>query len=211
MLNSEGMWLQIAGENPYDFNYAYNIKYQLERSLKAIDKIYNPTEEINEYSNKCVYYHIYSDQLLDAVSIIEKRFRQNENSDIEKHINIQRISFEFKPEIYPNILICRDIRNAVEHNDEVSIKHIQTINEADGFNAIFDETDESRSKELRESKYLVYLLDLKHDTITASRFIKEERKTYVINLIELKKELLRLSDRTNKIWEYVTSAFLSFF
>lgn len=210
MLNKKRIWLQISSESLYDFNYAYNVKYQVERALKAIDKIENTTEEIKEYSNKCVYYHIYSDQLLDAASIIEKRFRCNKNSNIEKHVKIQRTSFEFKPEAYPNILVCRDIRNAVEHNDEVSIKHIQTINGADGFNVIFDEHDELTAKKFRESKYLVYLLDLKQHTITASRFINRERKTYLVNIIKLKDELLKLSDRTNKVWESVNQYFRTF-
>lgn len=211
MLDKKGLWIQLAGESAYDFNFAYNVKYQLERALKGIDKIYNPTDEINEYSNKCVYYHIYLDQLLDAVSIVEKRFRKNEkNEDIEKHINIQRISFDFYFANYPSIFKSRNIRNITEHIDEVSIKHIQNINEADGFNVVFIDTEEKTAEKYRNSKYLVYLLDLKQNTVKASRFVKE-RETYSINLLELKDELEKLKHRTDIIWNYVTSDIFRYF
>ena len=76
-----GTWTKNA---EYDFiehfETTYYLKYNIEKALYSLGKIMKSKIDYSEFSNRCVYYHFYIDNVLNAIDHIRRRFFNNNAS-----------------------------------------------------------------------------------------------------------------------------------
>lgn len=195
------IWIDIGQKN-YEFETAYYLKYNLEKAYYAIEKIYSKNINFQEYSNKCVYYHIYIDLLMEAIGQIRSRFnkgaKNKEYNEIRKN-NCK--SYDFSRANFP-ILYEKEFRNFVTHIDERNIDFILENKGVGGFNVIFEDTTESEKEAYLDFKLQNNTLDL----VNKIYYIYSKKKNKMINLKLdlLRKELKKLEEINNIIWSYIT-------
>ncbi len=198
-----GIWID-TNERKYEFETAYYLKYNLEKAKFAIEKIYSKDINFQEYSNKCVYYHIYIDLLMESMGQILNRFElngKNKYDDIRKN-NCK--SYDFNQVNYP-VLCEKEFRNFVTHIDERNIDFILKNKGVGGFNVIFDDTPENEKKAYLNFKLQNNTFDLVHKIY----YIYSNKKESTINLkIELlKNDIKKLEEINNVIWSYITGEY----
>lgn len=194
------IWMDI-GQKAYEFETAYYLKYNLEKANYAIDKIYSKNVDFTQYSNKCVYYHIYTDLLMGAMGQIRNRFCAG-NNEKEEYKEIRKnncISYDFNKNNYP-ILSEKEFRNFVTHIDERNMDFIIQNKGVGGFNVIFDDTTESEKKAFLNLKSQNNTLDLVNKIYYI--YSNKKKKTMELHLELLKDELKRLEEINSSIWSY---------
>lgn len=196
-----GIWID-TNQKLYEFETAYYLKYNLEKANFAIEKIYSKENNFQEYSNKCVYYHIYIDLLMEAIGQILNRFElkgKNKYDEIRKN-NCK--SYGFNPKNYP-VLYEKEFRNFVTHIDERNIDFILKNKGVGGFNVIFEETPENEKKAYLNFK----LQNNTFDVVNKIYYIYSNKRESTINLkIDLlKKDIKKLEEINNIIWSYITN------
>lgn len=195
------IWLDIGQKN-YEFETAYYLKYNLEKAHYAIEKIYSKNINFQDYCNKCVYYHIYIDLLMEAIGQIRSRFnkgiKNKEYNDIREN-NCK--SYDFRKDNFP-ILYEKEFRNFVTHIDERNIDFILENKGVGGFNVIFEDTTESEKEAYLNFKLQNNTLDL----VNKIYYIYSNKKNKMMNLKLdlLKEELKKLEEINNIIWSYIT-------
>ena len=195
-----GVWMNV-GQKVYEFEAAYYLKYNLEKANYAIDKIYSKNVDFTQYSNKCVYYHIYTDLLMEAMGQIRNRFYSG-NKVKEEYKEIRKnncISYDFNKNNYP-ILSEKEFRNFVTHIDERNMDFIIQNKGVGGFNVIFDDTTESEKKAFLNLKSQNNTLDLVNKIYYI--YSNKKKKTVELHLELLKDELKRLEEINSSIWSY---------
>ena len=212
---NSGCWIQSSEENFEEhFETTYYIKYNIEKALYSLNKILQRKIDYSEFSNRCVYYHFYIDNLLNSVAHIRRRFF-NKNVDAEK---IERNRKEYiydgidknnkKHCNYPTIANY-EIRNFIEHIDEKDEALINLGVYNGSFNVIYKGMNHKLKNELlnekRKQNNLLNLLTKEYKIL----MIKEDNniQEYKINLLELKVELEKLKEINEKIWMYLTERF----
>lgn len=198
-----GAWIEYKDEFYYDFETTYYLKYNIEKAKMALNKLYKEESEATQYSNRCVYYHIYIDLLMQAMGQIANRFLHlNKEKEEEQRIrNKNQKEYQFNNENYP-LLSNKIFRNFVEHIDEKNLIFIRENGGVGGFNVIFEETTEEEEKGFLNIKRQNNTLNLKKHCYFI--YDNREQKMISLNLDELYLELNQLSEINQTIWEYIT-------
>lgn len=206
-----GEWSENAKEDFKEhFETTYYLKYNIEKAIYSLEKIMKPKIDFSEFSNRCVYYHFYIDNLLNAIEHIRRRFFNN-NANQEriernkKEYNYTLISKQ-RNEIcnYP-IIGDNKIRNFIEHIDERDEKLMNIGMYYGGFNVIYKGMNRQLKIDLlnneKQQNNLLNLLTKEYNILTIEKGIV---KDYKLNLVELKKELKELKKINDRIWIYLT-------
>lgn len=201
------------------FETTYYIRYNLEKALYSLNKIFDEHPNFKDFSNSPTYYHFYIDSLVEAVGKIYKRFHFNNRSSIDNERvkrNISEYNYgilndknNFTEINYKNLNI--NVRNFVEHIDEKD-EFLMKDNLFYGtFNVIFEEMDSKIKNDLlneeKKQNNLLNLIDKtyrvysQYDTNASG---KRKYKFYQINLVELKNELLKMKAINDKIHSYLS-------
>ena len=200
-----GVWIENAKEDFTEhFETTYYLKYNLEKAIYTLEKIMKVKIDFIEFSNRCVYYHFYVDNLLNAIGHIRRRFFNN-NANQErierdkKEYNYILINDQGK-EIY-NYPIIGDnsIRNFIEHIDEKDEKLMDIGMYYGSFNVIYKGMNLLNDKNKQNN--LLNLLTKEHKILTVQ---DKKIKEYKLDLVGLKKELEKMKLINDKIWSYLT-------
>ena len=213
---STGEWSENANDNFNEhFETTYYLKYNIEKALYALNKIMQSKIDYSEFTNRCVYYHFYIDNVLNSIGYIRRRFFNN-------NINLKRIERNKKEYDYNSIdgngnLIYNyptignnEIRNFIEHIDEKDEKLMKYGLYNGSFNVIYKGMNQKVKTELLSSEKkqnnVLNLLTNEYKILTINNKTNciEE---YKIDLIELKNELQKLKEINDKIWTYLTNRF----
>lgn len=199
-----GVWIEYGDKICYDFETTYYLKYNIEKAKIALNKLFKEESEVSQYSNRCVYYHIYIDLLMQAMGQIANRFLHlnKENEEEQKIRNKNQEEYQFNNKNYP-LLSNKKIRNFVEHIDEKNLIFIRNNGGVGGFNVIFEETTEEDEKGFLNTKTQNNTLDLKNHRYCI--YDNREQKTISLDLNKLCLELKSLSETNEKIWKYITN------
>jgi len=206
-----GVWIENAKEDFTEhFETTYYLKYNLEKAIYSLEKIMKEKIDFSEFSNRCVYYHFYVDNLLNAIGHIRRRFFNNNANQERIERNKKEYNYilinEQGKEIY-NYPIIGDnsIRNFIEHIDEKDEKLMDIGMYYGSFNVIYKGMNQQMKINLLNDKNkqnnLLNLLTKEYKILTVQ---DEKVKEYKLNLIELKKELEKMKLINDKIWNYLT-------
>ena len=174
-------------------------------------KIFEQEPDTSEFTNQCVYYHIYIDLLMNAIGLIINRFKQWENSSakIKEASKKNCAEYEFNSNNYPN-LNNKDFRNFIEHIDERNEKLIESNKYFGTFNVIHEKLDKKTYTDLtnpeKPQNNILNLNDFTY-TILDVENNKVSYKLKTISLLELKSELENLEERNTMIWRYLNEKF----
>jgi len=213
---NSGCWIQSSGENFTEhFETTYYLKYNIEKALYSLNKILQLQIDYSEFSNRCVYYHFYIDNLLNSIAHIRRRFFNNK-VDVER-IERNRKEYNYGVIDENNEMYCNyptianyEIRNFIEHIDEKDEALMKMGAYNGSFNVIYKGMNPQLKKELlndkRKQNNLLNLLTKEYKIL----MIKEDNiiQEYKINLLELKIELEKLKEINEKIWMFLTDKFL---
>lgn len=206
-----GEWSEDGKEDFKEhFETTYYLKYNIEKAIYSLEKIMKSKIDFSEFSNRCVYYHFYVDNLLNAMVHIKRRFF-NKNANQER---IERNKKEYNyilidkqgKEIcnYPSIG-DNNIRNVIEHIDERDEELMGIGMYYGSFNVIYKGMNRHLKIDLLNNKKqqnnLLNLLTREYKILKIEKGIVKE---YKLNLVELKKELKKLKKINDRIWSYLT-------
>ena len=130
------------------------------------------------FSNRCVYYHFYIDNLLNSVGHIRRRFFNN-NVTLAK-IERNRKEYDYNSIDEYGVMTCKysiingnEIRNFVEHIDEKD-EILMNMGLYNGcFNVIYEGMDEQLKKALlsneRRQNNLLNLLTKEYSILTVNK------------------------------------------
>ena len=166
--------------------------------------------DFSEFSNRCVYYHFYVDNLLNAIGHIRRRFFNNNANQERIERNKKEYNYilinEQGKEIY-NYPIIGDnsIRNFIEHIDEKDEKLMDIGMYYGSFNVIYKGMNQQTKINLLNDKNkqnnLLNLLTKEYKILTVQ---DKNIKEYKLDLVGLKKELEKMKLINKKIWSYLT-------
>lgn len=208
-----GTWIENAKDDFTEhFETTYYLKYNIEKALYSLGKIMEATINYSEFSNRCVYYHFYIDNVLNSIGHIRRRFVNN-------NVNSDRIERNKKEYDYNSIdsngnLICNypiignnEIRNFIEHIDEKDEKLMKMGLYNGSFNVIYKGMKQQIKQGLlnneKKQNNLLNLLSKEYKILTVdnkSNIVKE----YKLDLIRLNDELERLKKINDAIWSFLT-------
>lgn len=208
-----GEWVQSATDNFNEhFETTYYLKYNIEKALYSLNKIMKSKIDYREFSNRCIYYHFYIDNVLNAIGHIRRRFFNN-------NVNSERIERNKKEYDYISIdvtgkRVCNypiisnnEIRNFIEHIDERDEVLIEEGIYNGTFNVIYKGMNQQIKRELLDTKMkqnnLLNLLTKEYKIITIDKDTKK-LKECTLNFIGLKKELEKLKIINDAIWIHLT-------
>lgn len=191
-----------SGEKAYEKESCYYIEFQIISSLASIEYITNENIDCSAFNNKFQYYHYYCDHLMYSLGQISNRFIINDRND--KGINLERKqmnikNFFFDKDTFP-ILSNKQAKNTIEHIDEFNNEIISRNNGVGGFNVIDKETSEEFVNAIDNDMH-IYTLNLVKREILVIR--KQEK--IVINLDELKNELLTLKEKVSDLLSIIST------
>ena len=160
------------------FETTYYLKYNIERALYSLEKILKSEIDCDGFSNRCVYYHFYIDNLLNSVGHIRRRFFNN-NVTLAK-IERNRKEYDYNSIDEYGVMTCKypiingnEIRNFVEHIDEKD-EILMNMGLYNGcFNVIYEGMDEQLKKALlsneRRQNNLLNLLTKEYSILTVNK------------------------------------------
>ena len=195
---------QFDHEGAYRFEHNYYIKYNCQKALFAIGQLENNR---GNNQNDCQTCHYYLDLLFEATGLIINRFRTSgKDSNREKQIKNNIIEYEFSDKEYP-LLSNKNFRNFLEHIDEKDEVLIDKGIFFGTFNVIFPKMDDSVKNDLlNPNKKQNNILDLEKMTYSIL-FSPKNSDTIIpldISIIDLKREISELGERSQTIWNYIT-------
>ncbi len=203
----DGVYIDSAERNIYLFDNTYNIKYNSQKGLYAVEQITKMSGEGNE---DCFLYHVYIDLLFEAVGMLNDRFIKKEKSKIpEKIIDVNIKNYTFDKIKYP-IISRKDIRNFIIHIDERYYDLIRANNYYGTFNVIFknmeDDIENDFLRKDRPQNNLLNLKEMKYRILDPNNgdgeaIFKE------VNLMDLKGELEIINKQAEFIWGSITSLY----
>lgn len=211
-----GTWTECASDDFTEhFETTYYLKYNIEKALYSLNKILQSKIDYSEFSNRCVYYHFYIDNVLNSIGHIRRRFFNNEaNSD---RIKRNRKEYDYSSIDNNGKLICNypiignnEIRNFIEHIDEKDERLMNMGLYNGSFNVIYKGMNQKVKSDLLSSEKkqnnLLNLITKEYKIMTINNKTNylEEHK---IDLIKLKNELEKLKKINNTIWLYLTNVF----
>ena len=146
-------------------------------------------------------------KLLDKLLIDLEVFQKKKT--FYKEINIQRdkivTAFEFNKINYP-LLNDVDFRNFIEHINEKDCKLIEKQNYYGMFNLIYPGMDIKTKNNLEsKSKIQNNIYNFIDKTYSIAFINNEHLKQKKIDLIELKNEISKIYEISNKIWDYLSN------
>lgn len=208
-----GIWTENAKDDFTEhFETTYYLKYNIEKALYSLDKIMKSKIDYSEFSNRCVYYHFYIDNVLNSIGHIRRRFFNN-------NANSNRLERNKKEYDYNSIdnngnLICNypiignnEIRNFIEHIDEKDELLMKMGLYNGSFNVIYKGMNQQIKKDLLNSEKkqnnLLNLLSKEYKILTVdnkSNVVKECK----LDLIGLNDELEKLKEINDTIWSFLT-------
>lgn len=208
-----GAWVQCDKDNFKEhFETTYYLKYNIEKALYSLNKILESKIDYREFSSRCLYYHFYIDNVLNAIGHIRRRFFNN-NTNAEriernkKEYNYISINAKGKRICNYPIISNNEVRNFIEHIDERDEDLIVEGIYNGSFNVIYKGMNQQVKKELLDTKMkqnnLLNLLTKEYMIITIDKNTKN-LKEHRLNLIELKKELEKLKSINDAIWMNLT-------
>lgn len=208
-----GTWTENAKDDFAEhFETTYYLKYNIEKALYSLGKIMKSKIDYSEFSNRCVYYHFYIDNVLNSTGHIRRRFfNNNANSD---RIERNKKEYDYSSIDNNGNLICNypiignnEIRNFIEHIDEKDEMLMKMGLYNGSFNVIYKGMNQQIKKDLLNSEKkqnnLLNLLSKEYKILTVdnkSNVVKECK----LDLIELKEELEKLKKINNTIWSFLT-------
>lgn len=209
-----GTWTENTKDDFTEhFETTYYLKYNIEKALYSLSKIMKSKIDYSEFSNRCVYYHFYIDNVLNSIGHIRRRFfNNNANSD---RIERNKKEYDYTSIDNNGNLICNypiidnnEIRNFIEHIDEKDEILMKRKLYNGSFNVIYKEMNPKTKEELLNSKKmqnnLINLLSKEYKILAVdnkSNVVKECK----LDLIELKKELEKLKKINDTIWSFLTN------
>ncbi|MBE5820079.1 MAG: hypothetical protein E7310_04645 [Clostridiales bacterium] len=206
-----GAWSENANDDFNEhFETTYYLKYNIEKAIYSLDKIMKRKIDYSEFSNRCVYYHFYIDNLLNSLGHIRRRFFNNnvEQERIErnrKEYNYILINEHGKSICNYPIIGDNNIRNFIEHIDEKDEVLMNIGIYYGSFNVIYKGMNQRLKIELlnneKKQNNLLNLLTKEYKILTVEDGIVKE---YKLNLIELEQELKELKKINDKIWSFLT-------
>lgn len=206
-----GEWSEDGKEDFKEhFETTYYLKYNIEKAIYSLEKIMKSKIDFSEFSNRCVYYHFYVDNLLNAMVHIKRRFfNKNANQErIErnkKEYNYILIDKQGKEICNYPIIGDNNIRNVIEHIDERDEELMGIGRYYGSFNVIYKGMNRQLKIDLLNNKKqqnnLLNLLTKEYKILKIEKGIVKE---YKLNLVELKKELKKLKKINDRIWSYLT-------
>ena len=201
------------------FETTYYIKYNIEKALFALNKILEKKPNLNEFSNRCTYYHFYIDSLIDAMGSIWNRFSFNNRSGIDdKRVNRNIKEYNFGKLDSNNQFINvnyksfnKKIRNFVQHIDEKDEILMKNNLYFGTFNVIYKGMNPSIKKDLlnplKKQNNILNLIDKTY--IVYSPEQKDGKVKYIelkINLNDLNIDLLNLKKTNDTIFSYLNDS-----
>ena len=206
-----GVWIENAKDDFTEhFETTYYLKYNIEKAIYPLEKIMKAKIDFSEFSNRCVYYHFYVDNLLNAIGHIRRRFFNNNANQERIERNKKEYNYilinEQGKEIY-NYPIIGDnsIRNFIEHIDEKDEKLMDIGMYYGSFNVIYKGMNQQTKINLLNDKNkqnnLLNLLTKEYKILTVQ---DKNIKEYKLDLVGLKKELEKMKLINKKIWSYLT-------
>ena len=201
------------------FETTYYIKYNIEKALYSLNKISDKRPNINEFSNRCTYYHFYIDSLVDAIGNIKNRFSFNNRKSIDNERvkrNIKEYNFgminsdnEIINTNYKSL--NKEVRNFMQHIDEKDEALIRDNIYFGTFNVIYKGMNLNVKNDLlnplKKQNNLLNLIDKTYVVYSENgknKFGKAKYKELRINLIDLENELLKLKKVNDNIYSYLT-------
>ena len=173
------IWEENGKNNSLEhFETTYYLKYNIERALYSLEKILKSEIDCDGFSNRCVYYHFYIDNLLNSVGHIRRRFFNN-NVTLDK-IERNRKEYDYNSIDEYGVMTCKypiingnEIRNFVEHIDEKD-EILMNMGLYNGcFNVIYEGMDEQLKKALlsneRRQNNLLNLLTKEYSILTVNK------------------------------------------
>lgn len=173
------IWEENGKNNSLEhFETTYYLKYNIERALYSLEKILKSEIDCDGFSNRCVYYHFYIDNLLNSVGHIRRRFFNN-NVTLAK-IERNRKEYDYNSIDEYGVMTCKypiingnEIRNFVEHIDEKD-EILMNMGLYNGcFNVIYEGMDEQLKKSLlsneRRQNNLLNLLTKEYSILTVNK------------------------------------------
>lgn len=173
------IWEENGKNNSLEhFETTYYLKYNIERALYSLEKILKSEIDCDGFSNRCVYYHFYIDNLLNSVGHIRRRFFNN-NVTLAK-IERNRKEYDYNSIDEYGVMTCKypiingnEIRNFVEHIDEKD-EILMNMGLYNGcFNVIYEGMDEQLKKALlsneRRQNNLLNLLTKEYSILTVNK------------------------------------------
>ena len=173
------IWEENGKNNSLEhFETTYYLKYNIEKALYSLEKILKSEIDCDGFSNRCVYYHFYIDNLLNSVGHIRRRFFNN-NVTLAK-IERNRKEYDYNSIDEYGVMTCKypiitgnEIRNFVEHIDEKD-EILMNMGLYNGcFNVIYEGMDEQLKKALlsneRRQNNLLNLLTKEYSILTVNK------------------------------------------
>lgn len=207
-----GAWSENANDDFNEhFETTYYLKYNIEKAIYSLDKIMKRKIDYSEFSNRCVYYHFYIDNLLNSLGHIRRRFFNNnvEQERIErnrKEYNYILINEHGKSICNYPIIGDNNIRNFIEHIDEKDEVLMNIGIYYGSFNVIYKGMNQRLKIELlnneKKQNNLLNLLTKEYKILTVENGTVKE---YKLNLVELEEELKELKKINDKIWDFLTN------
>lgn len=207
-------WTESGNDNFKEhFETTYYLKYNIEKAIYSLNKIMKSKIDYSDFSNRCVYYHFYIDNLLNSIGHIRRRFFNN-NVDQER---IERNKKEYNYILtdeqgkkicnYP-IIEDNRIRNFIEHIDERDETLMNRGIYHGSFNVIYKGMNRQLKADLlndeKRQNNLLNLLKKEYKILTVH---DETVKEYKLDLVELKNELEKMKLINDKIWSFLTVKF----
>lgn len=211
---NSGGWRENGADNFIEhFETTYYLKYNIEKALYSLSKIMESEINYSEFSNICVYYHFYIDNVLNAIGHIRRRFYNNADSErIErnrKEYNYNSTDKEGNLTLNYPIIGSNTIRNFIEHIDEKDEKLMKNKLYNGCFNVIYEGMNKEMKEELlnneKKQNNLLNVLTKEYNILNIEKDTGDI-KEYKLNLVELKRELENLKKINAKIWDFLTDS-----
>ena len=200
---------EFPNEHLHKRETTYYLNYNSQKGLYAIEKLSEDYEGTPQ--EKCFNYHIYLDLLFESVGMIINRFKpQKKSGNILMQSQNNCIEYEFDSKNYP-LLNDKSFRNFIEHIDERDEILIENKVYYGTFNLIYFNMDGKIKDGLLDTKKqqnnLLNLEDMTYTILDVEKYNGSNIVKKVININELKNELMRINNVSKIIWNYLNTDF----
>ncbi len=197
---------EFENQHLYIQESAYYLKYNSTKGLYAIEKICEKFE--GNVQDNCFYHHVYLDLLFESVGMIINRFKPHSQAGekIKMQAKNNCVEYEYNKENYP-LLNDKSFRNFIEHIDEKDEILIENKNYYGTFNLVYEGMDDKIKNDLlskeKQQNNLLNLEDMTYTILDSNKGKEIFIEKKVIDIKELKFELSKINDISNKIWSYL--------
>lgn len=201
LIEFNGKVIPIESFDQACFMKQIQLEYYLDSSCVSLQNIQaTVTDLLDKYERETYYYRSQIDTILYCCGCIHDLLNNKDRND-----NLEL--YNYNGESYPN-LSNRAGRNLIMHLFERNKKILETEGIVGGFNVIYQHGDELdlavRNNNRRFYAYTLDLLEMKiyfHDMQRDKKQMVDCSPDYEIDLRELEKELLKLSQQAKKVRE----------